>query len=37
MKKLLKSHISNRASSLKGNAVVGIAMGCIYNVLANQY
>jgi len=36
MKNFLKSHMSNRASSLKGDVVVGIAIGCIYNALAKQ-
>jgi hypothetical protein len=34
--KFLKSHMTNRASSLKGDEVVGIGMGCIYNALANK-
>ena len=34
--KFLKSHMSNRAQSLKGDEVVGIGMGCIYNALANK-
>jgi hypothetical protein len=34
--KFLKSHMSNRAQSLKGDEVVGIGIGCIYNALANK-
>jgi len=34
--KFLKSHMTNRARSLKADDVVGIGMGCIYNSLANK-
>ncbi len=34
--KFLKSHMTHRAKSLKGDEVIGIGMGCIYNALANQ-
>ena len=34
--KFLKSNMSYRAISLKGDEVVGIGIGCIYNALANR-
>ena len=34
--KFLKSRITNRARSLKSDAIAGIGMGCIYNALANK-
>ena len=34
--KFLKSRMTNRARSLKSDAVAGIGMGCIYNALANK-
>ena len=34
--KFLKSHMTHRAKSLKGDEVIGIGMGCIYNALSNQ-
>ena len=34
--KFLKSHMTHRAKSLKGDEVIGIGMGCIYNALAKQ-
>ena len=34
--KFLKTHMTSRAQSLKGDAVAGISLGCIYNSLANK-
>ena len=34
--KFLKSRMTNKARSLKSDAVAGIGMGCIYNALANK-